>query len=142
MKITVATEQQQQKKDVIEVALPTRLSTSTLVALHEDPSVERSHKLQPVQSVEERTEILRSIKYIDNVVTYSVEDQYLDYLRSGEYNVRFLGTDYKTRPYTGQDISINIVWLDRESHEYSSTKLKTQIYESILVKKLEHENYD
>ena len=76
------------------------------------------------------------------MVTYSVEDQYLDYLRSGEYNVRFLGTDYKTRPYTGQDISIIIVWLDRESHEYSSTKLKTQIYESILVKKLEHENYD
>jgi bifunctional ADP-heptose synthase (sugar kinase/adenylyltransferase) len=112
------------------------------VALHEDPSVERSYKLQPVQSVEERTEILRSIKYIDNVITYSVEDQYLDYLRSGEYNVRFLGTDYKTAPYTGQDIPIDIIWLDRESHEYSSTKLKTQIYESILVKKLEHENYD
>ena len=76
------------------------------------------------------------------MITYKVEEEYLDYLRSGEYNVRFLGTDYKTRPYTGQDISINIVWLDRESHEYSSTKLKTQIYESILVKKLEHENYD
>jgi len=30
-------EHQLQKKDVIEVALPTRLSTSTLVALHEDP---------------------------------------------------------------------------------------------------------
>ena len=112
------------------------------VAIHEDPSIERSHKLQPVQSVEERMEILKSIKYIDNVVTYKVEDQYLDYLRSGEYNVRFLGTDYKTRPYTGKDIPIDIIWLDRESHEYSSTKLKTLIYESIKIKKTETENYD
>ena len=112
------------------------------VALHEDPSVERSHKLQPVQSVEERKEILRSIKYIDDVVTYKVEDQYLDYLRSGDYNVRFLGTDYKISPYTGQDIPIDIVWLDRESHEYSSTRLKTQIYESVLLKKVENTDYD
>jgi glycerol-3-phosphate cytidylyltransferase len=112
------------------------------VALHEDPSVERSHKLQPVQSVEERTEILKSIKYIDDVVTYNVEDQYLDYLRGGGYNVRFLGTDYKSSPYTGPDIPIDIIWLDRESHEYSSTRLKTSIYESIKMKKQETENYE
>jgi cytidyltransferase-like protein len=112
------------------------------VAIHEDPSVERSHKLQPVQSVEEREEILRSIKYIDDVVTYKVEKEYLDYLESGEYNIRFLGTDYKTSPYTGQDIPIDIVWLDRESHEYSSTKLKTLIYESIKNNRTETENYD
>jgi DNA helicase-2/ATP-dependent DNA helicase PcrA len=34
---SLITEHQLQKKDVIEVALPTRLSTSNLVALHEDP---------------------------------------------------------------------------------------------------------
>ena len=26
---------------------------------------------------------------------------------------------------------INIVWLDRESHNYSTTKLKTQIYNDV-----------
>ena len=112
------------------------------VALHEDPSIERSHKLKPVQSVEERTEILRSIKYIDDVVTYRVEEQYLDYLRSKDYDMRFLGTDYKIRPYTGDNIPIDIIWLDRESHEYSTTKLKTKIYESVLLKEIENENYD
>jgi glycerol-3-phosphate cytidylyltransferase len=112
------------------------------VALHEDPSVERSIKLKPVQTVEERKEILQSIRYVDNVVTYKVEEEYLNYLKSGEYNVRFLGTDYKTRPYTGPEIPIDIVWLDRESHEYSSTRLKTQIYESVKAKKEQIENYD
>ena len=36
-----------------------------------------------------------------------------------------------TREYTGSDIPITIVWLDREDHEYSTTKLKTQIYQSV-----------
>jgi cytidyltransferase-like protein len=112
------------------------------VALHEDPSAERKNKLQPVQTVEERKEILESIKYIDSVVTYKIEKEYLDYLKSGDYNIRFLGTDYKSTPYTGSDIPIEIVWLDRESHEYSSTRLKTLIYESVHLKKIEFENYD
>lgn len=112
------------------------------IALHEDPSTERDHKLSPVHTTQERKEILQSIKYVDNVVTYKTEEEYLDYLRSGDYNIRFLGTDYKTSSYTGSDIPIDIVWLDRESHEYSSTRLKTLIYESIRFKKIEFENYD
>ena len=112
------------------------------VALHEDPSVERANKLKPVQTVEERKEILQSIRYIDDVVTYKVEEEYLNYLRSGKYNVRFLGTDYKSQPYTGFNIPIDIVWLSREDHEYSSTRLKTQIYESVKAKKEITEDYD
>jgi hypothetical protein len=45
----------------------------------------------------------------DDVVTYKVEEEYLNYLRSGKYNVRFLGTDYKSQPYTGFNIPIDIV---------------------------------
>jgi len=112
------------------------------VALHEDPSTERLIKLKPVQTVEERKEILQSIKYIDKIVTYKVENEYLDYLKSGNYNVRFLGTDYKTKIYSGSEIPIDIVWLDRESHDYSSTRLKNQIYESIKAKKEQIKKYD
>jgi len=100
------------------------------IALHEDPSVERSHKIQPVLSLSERTEILLSMKDIDNVIYYSMEEEFLNYLRSGEYDVRFLGTDYKDGSYTGKDIDIPIIWLDR-NHNYSTTKIKTKIYESL-----------
>ena len=41
------------------------------VALHEDPSTERKHKLKPVQTVEERKEILLAIQYVDDVVAVS-----------------------------------------------------------------------
>lgn len=112
------------------------------IALHEDPSTERSHKLKPVQTVEERKEILKAFEDIDDVVVYKKEEEYLNYLKSGNYDIRFIGTDYKNGNYTGPDIPINIIWLNREDHEYSSTRLKTQIYESIKNKKQETEDYD
>ena len=98
------------------------------VALHENPSTERPQKLPPVQSVEDRKEILLSIKYIDAVVTYQKEKTFHDYLK--HYDIRFLGTDYRDGSYTGKDLNIDIVWLNRE-HDYSSTKLKTDIYNSV-----------
>ena len=98
------------------------------IALHEDPSMERSYKLKPVQSVDERKEILEAIRYIDDVIVYQAEDTFLNYLN--DYDIRFLGTDYMDGSYTGKDLSIEIRWLSRE-HEYSSTKLKTEIYHTI-----------
>lgn len=112
------------------------------IALHIDPSLERDYKLKPVHSISERTEILLSMKDIDSIVYYSTEQEFHDYLKNGEYDIRFLGTDYQNGSYTGNNIDINIVWLDRESHEYSSTRLKNLIYESIELKKKEFEKYD
>ena len=98
------------------------------VALHEDPSMARPHKLKPVQTVEDRKEILYAIKYVDDVVVYQAEETFHHYLK--DYHIRFLGMDYMDGSYTGKDLSIEIVWLSR-NHDYSSTKLKTQIYNTI-----------
>jgi len=103
--------------------------THLTVALHEDPTLARPNKLPPVQSVEERKEILRSIQYVDDIVVYQAEDTYLHYLKSGDYDVRFLGEDYKDGSYTGVDIPIDIIFVDR-SHKYSTTELKRKIVES------------
>ena len=108
------------------------------VALHEDPSMARPHKLKPVHTVKERKEILHAIKYVDDVVVYQAEETFLSYLK--DYEIRFLGTDYLDGNYTGKDIAIDVVWLDREGHDYSSTRMKRLIHESIL--KMEGENYD
>ena len=106
------------------------------VALHEDPSMARPHKLTPVQTVEERKEILHAIKYVDDVVVYQAEETFLSYLE--DYEIRFLGTDYMDGSYTGKDNAIDIVWLDREGHDYSTTKLKTDIYNSVREKIFVH----
>ena len=99
------------------------------VALHEDPTTERTFKLPPSQKVEERKEILLALRDIDDVIIYRKEEEFLSYLT--DYDIRFLGTDYLKGNYTGKDIPIDIVWLDRENHDYSTTKLKTQIYNDV-----------
>ena len=38
--------------------------------------MERAHKMRPVHSAEEREEILRSLRNVDNVVYYHTENQF------------------------------------------------------------------
>ena len=59
---------------------------------------------------------------------YQKEKTFHEYLK--HYDIRFLGTDYRDGSYTGKDLNIDIIWLTR-NHDYSSTKLKTDIYHSI-----------
>ena len=86
------------------------------------------HKPKPVQTIEERKEILHAIQYVDEVVSYQEEETFLSYLK--DYDIRFLGTDYLDGTYTGKDIPIDIVWLDRKKHNYSTSKLKDMIWDS------------
>jgi glycerol-3-phosphate cytidylyltransferase len=99
------------------------------VALHEDPSMARPYKLKPVQTVEERKEVLKAIKYVDDVIVYQSEKTFHWYLESGDYDVRILGTDYEDGSYTGKDIDISVQFVDR-NHNYSTTGLKRKIFES------------
>ena len=101
------------------------------VALHVDPTTERSWKLAPVQSVEDRKEILLSLRDVDKVVTYESEDEFLDMLDSGEFDMRFLGDDYDDGNYSGSELGLPIVWIPRKQHNYSTTRLKNLIYRSI-----------
>lgn len=98
------------------------------VLLHEDPSFERK-KLIPVHTVEERKEILFSIKYIDDVAVYKTEKELENNLKDKKYDIRFLGDDYKNKQITGQTIPIEILYTNR-SHGYSTTDLKKKVYNS------------
>jgi glycerol-3-phosphate cytidylyltransferase len=99
------------------------------VALHVDPNLENG-KPQPIHSLEEREEILLALRYVDEVIYYKTETELENLISNNAYDVRFLGEDYKEKCYTGMDLSVKIVWIDR-SHEYSTTRLKEKIYESM-----------
>lgn len=100
-----------------------------VVLLHTDPSIERPHKLKPILSVEERREMLLSLIYVEDVVRYTYEEQLLDLLKMGEFDVRFLGDDYKGKPFTGDNLKIPIHYLNRD-HGWSTTQFKKLIAES------------
>ena len=100
------------------------------ILLHSDPSLERSHKLHPILSVDERSEILLSIRYIDEIIVYSYESELYDILKKQDFDIRFLGDDYINQPFTGDDLNISIHFLDR-SHGWSTTKFKKLIAETL-----------
>lgn len=102
---------------------------SFIILLHTDPSIERPHKLKPILSSDERRDMLLSIKYVDDVIRYTYEEQLYDLLKVGEFNLRFLGDDYKNKPFTGDDLKIPIHYLNRD-HGWSTTKFKKLIAES------------
>ena len=101
-----------------------------IVLLHSDPSIERPGKLKPILTVEERREMLLELKSVRDVFVYTYEEQLLDLLRMGEFNVRFLGDDYKGRPFTGDNLKIPIHYISRE-HGWSTTKFKQSIANSL-----------
>ena len=101
------------------------------VALHVDPSLERPEKIKPILSVEDRIEILLSLNSIYYVVPYNNEEELFLYLKENNWDIRFLGDDYKNRTdYTGYGLNIPIHYLDR-SHGWSTTKFNKLISKSI-----------
>ena len=101
-----------------------------VVLLHSDPTVERPEKLKPILSVEERKEMLLSLRSVCDVISYTYELQLFHLLREGEFDVRFLGDDYKGRPFTGDELDIKIHYINRD-HGWSTTKFKQMISQSL-----------
>lgn len=94
-----------------------------------------------VQTEEERLLQLEVIKYVDEVIPYSSEEELLELMKSIQIDVRFLGDDYRERnDFTGAELSIPIFYNDR-SHGYSTselkerTALKSQVYTDLVNKK-------
>ena len=99
-----------------------------VVALQEDPTIDRpdSHKEKPVQTLQERKMVLSSIRWVDDIVTYNTEEDLYNILTKLDIDVRILGSDYVDKPYTGDDLEIDIHFHHRD-HSWSTTDLKNRI---------------
>jgi glycerol-3-phosphate cytidylyltransferase len=102
-----------------------------IVLLHTDPSIERPNKLKPILSTEERIEMLRCFRQIDDVKTYETEAELYELIKEVNPDIRFLGDDYKDKNYTGKDLNIPVHWIGRD-HGWSTTKFKLQITNQTL----------
>ena len=64
-----------------------------ICALQVDPSVDRSEKNKPVQSLVERFTQLQAVKYVDEIVPYQTEDDLVDILKMYHLDVRIIGEE-------------------------------------------------
>jgi glycerol-3-phosphate cytidylyltransferase len=105
-----------------------------IVALQGDPTIDRPFKCKPVQTLEERIEVMNSIRFIDEIVTYNTEAELLELLKNTRHDVRILGTDYIDKKYTGDGLGTPVHWHER-NHNISTTSLKEAIYQERLLSK-------
>lgn len=101
-----------------------------IIGLQIDPTIERSEKIKPVLDYWDRFNILSSIKYIDQIYSYTLENDLFNLLKMIIPDIRFLGDDYKNKNITGEELNISLHYIDR-SHNWSTTKFKELIYNQI-----------
>ena len=101
-----------------------------IVGLQSDPTIDRPDtKNKPVQSLKERQIQLEAIKYIDEIVIYNTENELYGMLKEINPDIRILGSDYKNKSFTGDDLSIKIYYHNR-NHKFSTTNLRERIVNS------------
>lgn len=97
-----------------------------IIALQDDPTIDRPQKEKPLQPIQDREFILKAIKYVDNVIHYTTEDDLYNILKTDLYDVRILGSDYIDSDYTGKNLKRPVYFHER-NHSYSTTNYKKKI---------------
>ncbi len=106
-----------------------------IVALQNDPTIDLNYRVKtggknknkPIQTLEERKIQIEGCKYVDHVVHYNTEEELLQLLKEIKPNIRILGSDWKDKQFTGNELDINIHWHNR-SHDYSTSNLRMRVY--------------
>lgn len=104
-----------------------RFCDHLIVGLQTDPTIDRSTKNKPIQSLFERYEQLKACKYVDEIIPYTTEKELLDILLSYKIDVRFVGEEYREVDFTGKDLGIEIHYNTRR-HSFSSSELRKRVF--------------
>ena len=103
-----------------------------IVGLQVDPSIDREEKNAPVQSIVERQAQLSAIKYIDEVLVYSTENDLLDILNMYPIDIRILGEEYRDKEFTGKDECRKRgiqLYFNKRDHRFSTSDLRMRVSE-------------
>ena len=101
-----------------------------ICGLQIDPAVDRPEKNSPIQTIVERYTQLSAIKYVDEIVVYSTEQDLLDILEMYKIDVRILGDEYKDKDFTGREVcdKLNIdLYFNNRDHRFSSSNLRKSV---------------
>lgn len=104
-----------------------------ICGLQMDPTIDRSDKNAPIQTVVERYTQLKGVQYVDEIIPYSSERDVEDILTLYQINVRILGEEYRDKEFTGKDIcrkrDIDL-YFNKRDHRFSSSDLRKRVCET------------
>ena len=94
-----------------------------VVGLQTDPTIDRPTKNKPIQSVTERYIQLAAVKYVDEIIPYSTEQDLSNLLKALPIDIRIIGEDYRDKDFTGKELNIPLYYNKRE-HDWSTSALR------------------
>ena len=112
-----------------------------IVGVQSDPTIDRKKindpysqisgkpKNSPIQTLEERLIMIKSIKFVDEVFVYNTEQDLYDWLLNNKWDIRILGSDWEGKKFTGHDIEGKLYFHKRD-HDWSSTGFRERIKKS------------
>lgn len=101
-----------------------------ICGLQVDPSLDRSEKNSPVQTLVERYTQLVGVKYVDEIIPYQSETDLEDILQMVNIDVRIIGEEYKDSNFTGRDICASRgieVYFNKRDHRFSTSDLRRRV---------------
>jgi len=101
-----------------------------ICGLQIDPSKDRPEKNSPIQTVVERYTQLKAVKYVDEIIPYSSEEDLMDILQLYHIDVRILGEEYRDKDFTGKDVCRQRdiqLYFNKRDHRFSSSDLRRRV---------------
>ena len=106
-----------------------------ICGLQTNPSVDRPEKNRPIQTVVERYTQLKAVQYVNEIITYAIEEDLKDILSMYHIDVRILGDEYREKDFTGKEICKRrdiALYFNKRDHRFSSSELRRRVSESGL----------
>jgi glycerol-3-phosphate cytidylyltransferase len=103
-----------------------------ICGLQVDPSLDRSEKNKPVQTLVERYVQLSGVKYVDEIVCYQSEADVVDILEMFNIDVKIMGSEYRDKDFTGKDVCKRKgiqLYFNNRAHRFSSSDLRKRVAE-------------
>ena len=107
-----------------------------ICALQVDPSIDRSEKNPPVQTLVERWTQLDGVKYVDEIIPYQSEKDLEDILQMYNLDVRIIGEEYKHGQFTGRAICASRgieIYYNKRDHRFSTSDLRLRVQQAQIL---------
>jgi glycerol-3-phosphate cytidylyltransferase len=109
-----------------------------IAAIQTDPTIDRTTKNMPVQSIIERQIQVSACKHVDEIIVYSTEKELEDIFMSLPIDVRIMGEEYRDTEFTGKAICEKRkieIYFNKRDHYFSSSDLRTRVFEAEAKKR-------
>ena len=109
-----------------------------IAAIQVDPTLDRTSKNRPVQSIIERQIQVSSCKHVNEIIVYSTEKELEDIFMALPIDVRILGEEYKDVEFTGKEICDKRkieIYFNKRDHFFSSSDLRLRVFDAEAKKR-------